>query len=129
MRYCLDSNIIIDIFRQDESLRKKVDSVQEDVCITPIVLAELFKGAHLAQRQQEALDLVEDFVCNVDMLEFDYDACRAFGEKHAELVKKGKQAQEADLMIACIALVNNAVLVTRNIDDFKNISGLQVVRW
>ena len=35
----------------------------------------------------------------------------------------------ADLLIASIALANRAILVTRNLRDFRRIPNLQVVNW
>ncbi len=132
MLYCLDSSVIIDILRGDASLLAKLEALssrQSQICITPIVLAELFKGAYLAERQKEALQLVEDFVHSVALLEFNEESAKSFGQKYAELQKQGKQTQEADLMIACIALVHEAIVVTRNKKDFVNISGLKLIEW
>jgi len=130
MRYCIDTNIIIDILWGDASLRTKIETLPpEHVCITPIILAELFKGAHLAKRQQEAIKLVEEFTHSIETLEFSEAACKTFGQRYAELAQQGKLTQEADLMTGCIALTHNATLVTRNVKDFKNIRGLSVVTW
>ena len=130
MKYCLDTNIIIDILRGNEQLRAKISEIPAgQTCITPIVLSELFKGAFLAQRQQEAVELVEKFADSVEMLDFSPDACKLFGRKYAELAKEGKQTQEPDLMIGCIAMANNTVLVTKNQKDFSNIKGLKILAW
>lgn len=130
MRYCIDTNIVIDILRGDASLHAKIRSLPpEQVCITPIILAELFKGAHLAKRQQEAIKLVEEFTSSIEMLEFSEEACKMFGQRYAELAQQGKLTQEPDLMTGCIALAHDAALVTRNAKDFKNIRGLNVVTW
>lgn len=130
MKHCLDTNIIIDILRGDSALRSKIISLNpEHVCITPIELAELFKGAFLASRQQEVLALVEEFAHNVELIDFSEDACRIFGQRYAELAKQGKQTQERDLMIASIALSHNTALVTRNVKDFANIRGLKIIEW
>jgi tRNA(fMet)-specific endonuclease VapC len=43
----------------------------------------------------------------------------------AERVRIGSQ----DLKIACIALANNAVLLTANLRDFEQVPGLLVENW
>jgi predicted nucleic acid-binding protein len=45
--------------------------------------------------------------------------------------KKGKKRKKdrSDMMVASIALANNALLVTRNTDDYKGINGLTVENW
>lgn len=47
----------------------------------------------------------------------------------AECRAKGKTLSFADSQIASIALFNNAILVTRNVDDFKHIDGLMIENW
>ena len=34
-----------------------------------------------------------------------------------------------DLLIACTSVVNNMVMVTENVKDFKNIKGIQIENW
>ncbi|UYZ69073.1 PIN domain-containing protein [Moraxella bovis] len=47
----------------------------------------------------------------------------------AECRAKGKTLSFADSQIASIALANHAILVTRNVDDFKYIDGLMIENW
>jgi predicted nucleic acid-binding protein len=35
----------------------------------------------------------------------------------------------ADMLIACIALAHDALLVTRNTKDYKDVAGLRVAYW
>jgi tRNA(fMet)-specific endonuclease VapC len=130
MRYCLDANILIDVFKGDTALGAKIESIDpRQVCITPIVLAELYEGAYRSTRQSEALALINDFTLNAEILDFSEEACKIFGQRCAELARQGKMTQEPDLMIAAIALAHNAALVTRNAKDFANITGLNVLKW
>lgn len=127
--YCLDTNVIIDLFHGDKTLLSKFDVLKKNnaFSITPVVLCELFKGAFLAKNKREALKLVEAFVQSVEFLNFNEPACRIFGEKYEELKLQGKQTQESDLMIASIALAHNNILVARNQKDFIHIKGLKVM--
>ena len=43
--------------------------------------------------------------------------------------KKLKKIGRPDLLIACIALANNATLVTRNLRHFRQVPGLQLENW
>ena len=130
MRYCLDANIVIDVFRGDTALQEKIESIDpRQICITPIALAELYEGAYRSTRKSEALALIEDFTLNTEILDFSEEACRIFGQRCAELAKQGKATQEPDLMIAAIALAHDATLITRNVKDFANIAGLNVLKW
>lgn len=132
MYYCLDTNIIIDFFKNEKQVVQKMQEIEQQevsVTITPIVLCELFKGAYLGSRQKERVEMVELLLKTVNILEFTKHAADIFGQRYAELQKQGKQTQEADLMIASICIAHNAILITRNHKDFVNIKDLQFQVW
>ena len=52
-----------------------------------------------------------------------------FAEKKAILKKSGNMIADLDLMIASIALKNNAILVTHNIRHFKRLKKLKIENW
>ena len=132
MLYCLDTNIIVDLFQNEKEIVQKMSELEQQqvsIAVTPIILCELYKGAYLGSRQKERLDLVEAILERARILEFTNHASRVFGQTYAELQKQGKQTQEADLMIAAICIAHNAILVTRNHKDFANIKDLKMVAW
>jgi tRNA(fMet)-specific endonuclease VapC len=132
MQYCLDTNIAVDFFRNDSCIVQRMQELEEQnvrFVITPITLSELWRGAYLAPRSEAPIKLVEDLLQRVELLGFTGEACKVYGERFAELKKKGKQTQDFDLMIASISIAHNMVLVTRNEKDFKNIKGLKYVVW
>jgi len=63
--------------------------------------------------------------CNIPILDFDHAAAQEFQRLKKEYRRVGKM----DLKIAAIALVNKAVLLTRNEVDFGQISGLSCEDW
>jgi tRNA(fMet)-specific endonuclease VapC len=134
MLYCIDSNLVIDIYRGDgKELIGKIRALQEQqvqICINPIIVSELFKGAYLTPyRKEQAVMFVEEFISDFKILSFTKEAARLYGEKFAELKKQGKQTQDFDLIVATICMTHNAILITRNPKHFKNIKGLKYVVW
>ena len=128
--YCLDTNIVIAIFRDDKKLAKKISGIDpDDIFFTDITLCELFRGAYKSQKKEESLKLVYDFMNNFKLLGLTKDSCEIFGKDFAELGKVGKPTQELDLIISSIAKENDLILVTRNKKDFENISGLKIETW
>jgi len=131
MRYCLDTNVIIDILNNEQKVIDKLKNLQEtekiDATINPIILAELYKGAFLSNKHEENVRIIKEFTENVEFLEFNKKASFIYGKKFAELKKKGKITQECDLMIASICIANNQTLITLNEKDFKNIEGLNML--
>lgn len=128
--HCLDTNIIIDFLRGDEVIVRRVNDLikTENVYLTPITLCELFKGVYLSSKVNEELVILKDFLSFFSVLDFDVEACNEFGKEYARLKKKGKTTNEFDLMIACIASVNNLTLVTRDKKHFRKL-GVRVEVW
>lgn len=63
--------------------------------------------------------------CAIPILEFDEQAAQEFQRLRKAYPRLGKM----DLKIASIALVNKAVLLTRNSADFGQIAGLSIEDW
>lgn len=110
-----DEELAIAIITRNEVLRGRADNLvkaaNED---------ELRKAA---ERFQQAEDLLSDFL----VLGFNEPSIMHFGrlKKQKNLKKMGR----ADMLIACIALAYNALLVTRNTKDFKDVTGLRMDNW
>jgi tRNA(fMet)-specific endonuclease VapC len=50
-------------------------------------------------------------------------------EIYSNLKPKGQLIENADILIAAIALVNGLVLVTHNVSHFKRIEDLEIEDW
>ncbi|MBI3033361.1 type II toxin-antitoxin system VapC family toxin [Candidatus Woesearchaeota archaeon] len=130
MNYCLDTNVIVDIFRGDISLTKQFQELsEEDVSLCGPVLAELYKGAYLSSKQEESIRFIQSFIQDMGWQEFNKTASQLYGNFFAELKIKGKPTQDSDLMIASIAIAHNATLITRNGKHFSHIPQLKIVVW
>ncbi len=123
MSYCLDTNIVFALLRGEALLKNKFIefSLSGQFYITYITLCELYKGAFLSKLSEKSLQEIESFLQTTEVLDFDIDACKIFGEEYARLNKIGKQTQESDLMIASIAKTYGLTIITRNKKDFENI--------
>lgn len=76
-----------------------------------------------SERLQQSEEMLADFV----VVHFDQQSIEYFGRltKQKNLKKMGR----ADMLIACIALANDALLITRNAKDYKNVAGLRLENW
>jgi tRNA(fMet)-specific endonuclease VapC len=84
--------------------------------------------AQTEERQVEAYKQLKNQLnnyCAIPVIEFDLDAIREF----TRLKKVYPRLGTMDLKIAAIARVNQAILLTRNISDFGQISGLSIEDW
>lgn len=128
--YCLDTSIVIGIFRGDRVLLERIRAVSPaDVSFTVITLCELFKGAYKAANKEQALQLIADFSNSYRLCAMTPASCATFGKDFNAMASKGRQTQELDLMIASIAKENGLVLVTRNRKHFEHVPDLRIEAW
>ena len=66
-----------------------------------------------------------DNYCNLPILPYTADDATQF----VALRKQHRRLSSPDLKIAAIALVNDAMLLTQNERDFRNITGLKTEDW
>ena len=128
--YCLDSSIIIPLFRGEKNIKKSIVSITpENICTTTITLSELFRGGFKSKDAENDLSMVYEFIRDYKSFSFDMKSSEIFGRDFVHLEKSGKMTQVLDLMIGSIAKSNNLILITRNKKHFENIPDLKVEEW
>lgn len=125
--YLLDTNIIIGLFAEEESIIAQVKQ-SDEIFIPSIALGELHYGAQKSKRTQENLERIEKFVTNVAVLDCDADTAYQYGDIKNRLRIKGRPLPENDIWIAALALQYGLTLVTRD-SHFQHIENLQTVEW
>ena len=81
---------------------------------------ELMRAIERHRRSEAALS-------SFPVVNLDATSAAKFDELRA--VKGLKKIRRGDLLIASIALANDALLVTRNLRDFRQVPGLRVENW
>jgi tRNA(fMet)-specific endonuclease VapC len=135
----LDTDILTHYALGNERVGHKVNEAggPEQLAVTVVTRMEMLRGRfesilkaaddgqlRLAmQRFQEAEDMLNSFIT----LSVDDSASRYFLALRDH--KKTKKMKRGDMLIACIALAHNAILVTRNVKDYKAVIGLRVENW
>ncbi len=130
MIYCLDTDILIEYFRGNEGIRKRIENLDEDdiISLTWLSVYEFCKGIFSSGKLSEEEFLIT-LIDSVMILEESYESARIGGMIYADLKGKGNLINDADILIASIVKSYNAVLVTNNEIHFKRISGLKVENW
>jgi tRNA(fMet)-specific endonuclease VapC len=134
----LDSDILSLLFHDHpkvvERHRRETDEVATTIVSRIQILqgrfAMLLKAADGAAllRAQRWLDLtVSDLAAIPNVLTIDDRVASEFDRLLQN--KKLKKIGRADLLIAAFAMANRAVLVTRNLKDFRQVPGLQIENW
>jgi tRNA(fMet)-specific endonuclease VapC len=98
-----------------------------------IVWHELRFGASRlsASKKRRAIEayLEEAVRSALPILPYDEEAASWHASERARLGKRGRPPASADGQIAAIARVNELVIVTANVKDFRRFEGLEVVNW
>ena len=132
-KYLLDSNILIHhqrgYFNIGEYLREH-DIPIEDCYISEITAIEVKVGEILLKRKGYKFDGDSDAILsNFNILPIS-DCIDFFVKEKCRLQFAGTpMANNFDLLIGCTAVVNNLIMVTENIKDFKNIETIKIENW
>ena len=131
-QYLLDTNICIFLLRGQYDIDKKLDEVGLESChISEITEAELKYGAELGRKKgiRQRTEQLGKFLSSIEILPIS-DAINLYASEKARLRLAGTPADDDfDLLIGCTAIVNNMIMVTENLKDFRNFSGIQLENW
>jgi len=131
MIYMLDTNICSYIIRNAPvEVKNKLKQVEQnyELALSSIVVSELFYGAY-KRGSEKLIKLIENFIENFVIYDFDTKAAEIYGKIRAELEKSGNVIGAYDLQIAAHALSLDAVLVTNNESEFRRVKGLRIENW
>ena len=135
MQYLLDTNVLSEAVKitPDKSVMKMLERHQHEIVTAAPVWHELQFGCQrLPQsRKREVITLFLNDIVRRTMLILPYDdmAAEWHAKERARLSLKGVTPSFVDGQIAAIASVNDLILVTRNIDDFKSFLKLKIKNW
>ncbi|MDJ0576532.1 MAG: type II toxin-antitoxin system VapC family toxin [Xenococcaceae cyanobacterium MO_234.B1] len=110
-----------------------------DIAITVITVQELFNGwngklnnprqannlSHLYTKLWKTIE----FFKVINILNFDQNAEDYYNNLRQSSKALAKKRLEKDLRIACIALTQDATVVTRNYKDFSQVPNLKLENW
>lgn len=129
IQYLLDTNAVIALLNNKNSLlAQRVRSHQPmEICISSIIIHELFYGAFKSQRAAHNVALIDNL--QFEVLEFDKEDARQAGQIRAILALKGMPIGPYDVLIAGQAKARNLILVTHNIEEFSRVHHLIIENW
>ena len=135
----LDTDLLTIIQRAEsqeyENLVDRLDAANDEVAVCIVSFEEQMRGwlAFIARASTSddqikgyarLHGLLEDYA-NRPILDFDHTAVIEYQRLKNSKVRVGTM----DLKIAAIALAHNALLLSRNITDFRRVPGLRVDDW
>lgn len=135
MKYLLDTNVLSEPLkpRPDDSVISMLKRHQHEIVTAAPIWHELQYGCLRLPRSRKR-EVVEVFLAdvvkkNLLILPYDDRAAQWHARERARLSIKGIPPPFVDGQIAAITRVNDLVLVTRNVKDFKLFSDLKTENW
>jgi tRNA(fMet)-specific endonuclease VapC len=119
----LDTCILIEIQRGNQQIIDRVyDFERSDLCITPIVIAEFYRGSRNKAEFIKCRKLVNKF----RVLALDQNVAMVFGE-FFEQYSISHRPSIPDMLIAATAIHYNVSLYTLNVKDFNFIKEISLL--
>ena len=131
MIYLLDTNVCIRYLNgQSEKIYKQLNTkAPEEIALCSVVKAELIYGAHKSHNPSRNMQRLYSFTEPFVSLAFDDKAAEIYGRIRTKLEVAGTPIGPNDLMIAAIAISNDAILVTHNTSEFGKVDTLRIEDW
>lgn len=129
MKYILDTNQIINYFRNNTETVKKLTLLFKDgTVISVITVAEYLRGAYQSTNPKLNIKVFQDFLATtqIGILPIDIKIATQYAKLQAEFEKKGNRIPHFDLLIASTAIAHDLTLIS---DDkvFARIGELKVI--
>jgi tRNA(fMet)-specific endonuclease VapC len=135
--FVVDTDIISLLQQNHDRLTERIHRADQRIVTTIISRIEILQGRFAAVMKAASgdelliafhrLEQSEIHLSGVPLLFFDTASAAEFDRLRQN--KKYRKIGRGDLLIAAIVLANRATLVTRNVKDFRQISGLRVENW
>ncbi len=126
----LDTNVCIRAMRKGgEYILERLKSDPAYLCLSTIILNELYVGAEFSARPDHHMLLVTELASRLTVLDFDDNAARHAADIRANLWRKGQLIGSNDMLIAGHARSLGLMLVTHDLSDFTRVDGLRCEDW
>jgi tRNA(fMet)-specific endonuclease VapC len=127
--YLLDTDTLVALLRGNTAVTRRVAEEEGRLATSTISLAELYYGAYRSSRSRQNVGAIDEVRKRLPALAFAEDAAVVFGLQKALLAERGELIEDADLMVAAVAVVAGRVLVTGNAKHYRRVQGLQLQDW
>ncbi len=129
--WMLDTNIASHVIKGDQ--REIVDHLASlpmaDIVISSVTEGELLYGLAKRSYPKTLSERVRQFLLRVDVLPWDHEVTRTYGDLRAACEAKGVTLAPPDMMIAAHAAAADATLVTRDRAFASVPDSLKIDNW
>lgn len=130
MAYLLDTSTCVFFLRGQLNLDQKLkEKGRENFYVSEITILELYYGAENSDKPDKSYRAVADFLSGLKIIPI-YSSMKRYAKEKVRLRRIGKPMNdEFDLLIGVSAVENRLKLVTDNVNDFRDLEGLEIENW
>lgn len=126
IKYCLESNFIIDLLRGKGNATQVYEEIKDaPLAITAIASVALFEILRGKEQNQDKIRRFEELRQKMTVLPFGEEEAEEASQIEKAIHQKGQTISPLDLLIGATAKTNGAILVTNDI-HYQKIDGLQL---
>ena len=120
MKYLIDSDCVIDYLNGCTRIVEAVTRVRRDLLVSVITVGEDYDGIYYGDDPQRRALEFRRFLELPQVVPVNEAVAMLWARRSADLRRTGIVVPDADFLIASTAAVHGAVVITRNVKDFKH---------
>jgi len=127
----LDTNILTAFLKDNSKVVNKVAKYLDEydkLTISVITYYEILRGLKEIKSKKK-LKLFYEMAEKAEIIILTVEIMDKASDVYLELKKKGELIEDADILVAASAIVNNLILITDNERHFRRIKRLEVENW
>lgn len=124
-----DTTFIIDLLHGDEDAEALLELIEKEARpqkVSSVTVLELYEGVVRWSRSSTTREQIIDVLESKSVVNADDAVMRKAGKISGELINQGSRIDREDCIIAASALLNDEAVVTRNVEHFERIDGVEV---
>ena len=129
MSYLIDTDWIVDALLGRPAAETLLGNLAADgLAISLITYGEIYEGIYFGRDPSRAEAGFRQFLREVNVLPLNRRIMQRFARVRGELRRQGQIIGDPDILIAATAIHHRLTLVTRNIQHFSRIPGLELYK-
>ncbi|MBE9013497.1 type II toxin-antitoxin system VapC family toxin [Pseudanabaenaceae cyanobacterium LEGE 13415] len=131
MGHLLDTNIITAILKQNQKAMRQIRRARQSssrLCMSCITYYEVKRGLLYLNATRQLSDFEELYSTLEILLIEDLELIETASRIHANLRRRGRPIQDADILIAATAMIHSLTLIS-NDADLQNVEFLSLDNW
>ena len=125
----LDTDVCIELLKGKEKVIKVRESIDDDIGISFMSIAELYYGAEKSKNPIKNYNEIEKLLLSMEIIHSDIRILKRFGKIKTLLQIQGIILADADIFIAATTMETGTKLITGNVKHFERIPGLVIENW